>query len=115
MDGAEVDRAEADDAESARGDAVTIVREARGVPAWLVRAYLEELGGVAAVNLGVDAATGEPSPITGDGWVGDVRQIEDHRVGSIVVGQVRIVLKGGAEAIARLQAALERKLLRGGG
>ena len=85
---------------------VSRTRVERGVPAWLVRAYLEELGG----------APRDDGGFAGPGWTARVEQIEDFQVGSIVVGQVRIELAADdAEALSRLEARLERKLLRGGG
>jgi hypothetical protein len=77
-------------------------QEVRGIPLWLIREYLEELGGTAQDDFHV----------TGDGWTARLEQIEDFQVGSLVVGQVRIVLDG---AIDEMSVGLDEKLLRAGG
>jgi len=82
-----------------------IEREIRGVPLWLIREYLEELGGAAR-----DDAT-----IEGPGWSASLEQIEDFRIGSLVVGQVRVRLEGDEETLAALEPRLDDKLIRAGG
>jgi len=80
-------------------------RDMRGIPLWLLREYLQELGGeVAAGGL-----------ITGDGWTASLTQLEDFRVGSLTVGQVRLEMQSTEEAWGSIQASLEKKLLRAGG
>ncbi|MFQ5844192.1 MAG: DUF1952 domain-containing protein, partial [Planctomycetota bacterium] len=81
------------------------VREVRGIPLWLLREYLEEAGGRRAGD----------DRVVGDGWSARLTQLDDHRVGSLRVGQVRIELDGEAEPMARLRAFLDPKLLRAGG
>lgn len=81
------------------------VREVRGIPLWLLREYLVEAGG-----------TAEPEGVVrGDAWTVRLAQIEDYRVGSLRVGQIRVELEGTDEGFARLKAILEPKLLRAGG
>jgi molybdopterin synthase sulfur carrier subunit len=75
------------------------------VPLWLLRSYLEELGGW---------RSGERA-VQGDGWLARLEQVEDHQVGSLRVGRVRIALEGSPAALAALQPALEKRLIRGGG
>ncbi len=82
-----------------------IERNVHGVPLWLLRAYLEELGG---------HADGEQR-VVGEGWQARLSKIEDYRIGSLRVGRVRLELWGEPEAVAQLMAPLELKLLRGGG
>jgi len=77
----------------------------RAVPLWLLRAYLEDLGGQAQANGGV----------AGEGWQARLTQLADAEVGSLRLGQVRLELSGDEAAVARLQAALRPKLLRAGG
>jgi hypothetical protein len=76
-----------------------------GIPLWLLAAYLIDLGGVEH----------GPGEIEGPGWRARLTPAEDFRRGSLVVGQVNLALDGDADALARLNTALEKKLLRGGG
>jgi len=83
------------------------VRQVRGIPLWLLRDYVVEAGG---------AADGAGTTITGDGWTVRLEQLDDFRVGSLRVGEVRIELTGDdAAALARIRALLEPKLVRAGG
>ncbi len=82
-----------------------IERDVHGVPLWLLRAYLEELGG---------QADGE-TRVVGSGWEARLSKLDDYRIGSLRVGRVRLELRGEADALARLIPPLELKLLRGGG
>lgn len=81
------------------------VKEMRGLPLWLLREYLVEIGGE------VDSA-GE---IRGDGWKATLTQMDDFHLGSLVVGEVRLEVDADEEAMARLMPVLEKKLLRAGG
>ncbi|MHC4933188.1 MAG: DUF1952 domain-containing protein [Planctomycetota bacterium] len=83
-----------------------IVREVRGIPLWLLREYLEEDGG---------RASGDGLSVAGEGWSVRLTQLEDFQVGSLRVGQLRVELEGDGEAFERMQALLEKKLLRAGG
>ncbi len=80
-------------------------REMRGIPLWLLREYLQELGGQAQSERLVQAA----------GWRAHLTQLDDFVVGSLRVGQVRLEVEASPEAWLGLQPALERKLLRAGG
>ena len=85
-------------------------RVIRGIPLWLVRGYLKDLGA---------RPTGEPTPervsLTVDGWTATLEQVEDFQVGSLRVGQVRLSLTGDDAALRPMLAALEKRLFRGGG
>ena len=81
------------------------VREVRGIPLWLLREYLVEGGGTAESD----------AVVTGPGWRVHLEQLEDFRIGSLSVGQVRLELDGDEEGLARLLEVLEPKLLRAGG
>ena len=83
-----------------------IVREVRGIPLWLLREYLEEDGG---------RASEDGHSVVGDGWTVRLTQLEDFQVGSLCVGQLRVELEGDGEPFERMQALLEKKLLRAGG
>ena len=77
----------------------------RAIPVWLLRAYLEELGGV----------PGPEGTVVGLGWQARLTQLEDDPVGSLRIGRVGLALTGEPDALAALQAALAPKLLRAGG
>jgi hypothetical protein len=83
----------------------------RGIPRWLLRKYLEDLGGRA------DAAYGltEEDRLHGDGWTATLVQIEDYRIGSLSSGQVQVTVAGEPATVAELLEALEPRLFRGGG
>lgn len=74
------------------------------IPIWLLREYLEELGGASR-----DGA------IHGDGWVARLTQIDDYQIGSLRVGRVRLDLDGNAEVVEAIRPAIEKRLVRGGG
>jgi hypothetical protein len=80
-------------------------RELRSLPAWLLRAYLEELGGRVTSD----------DCICGDGWQARLEQMEDYAIGSLRVGQVRLIWKGNDRALQEVWPRLEQKLARAGG
>ena len=80
-------------------------RDVRGIPLWLLRAYLVEAGGT----------TEGDRIVVGDGWQVRLTQLGDVEVGSLHVGEIRVEWEGEGEAFARMQEILERKLLRAGG
>lgn len=84
---------------------VTYTRELRSMPLWLLREYMEELGG--------RALTG--TQVTGDGWQADLEQMEDFCIGSLRVGQVRLTWTGSEQALRNTWPKLEQKLARAGG
>jgi len=90
---------------SARSSVEISEREIRGVPLWVVREYLEQLGGQSKAN----------GWLQGLGWKACLTPLDDYRIGSLCVGQVRLELRGEAGAIAALRDALEKRLLRAGG
>jgi hypothetical protein len=83
----------------------TFERVVTGIPLWLLRTYLEELGG----------QPGAGGLLQGDGWRARLTQVEDHQIGSLRVGRVRLELDGEAEAVSRVRQALEPRLMRAGG
>ena len=91
----------------------------RGVPEWLLRAYLAELGAAAdaADDDGGDDAAGDAAPrMTGDGyavsWSAELVRLPG---GTLTLTQWTIRLDGDAAAIAALEPVLMAKLQRGGG
>ena len=83
----------------------------RGIPRWLLRTYLEDLGGQTETEYGLT----EEDRLHGDGWTATLLQIEDYRIGSLSSGQVRVTVTGEPGAVAVLLEALEPRLFRGGG
>lgn len=80
-------------------------RELRGVPLWLLKDYLLEIGGTERA----------PDRIQGTGWEIQLTQLDDFQVGSIRVGQVRLDLEADPTVYPALIEALDKKLLRAGG
>ncbi len=80
-------------------------RDVRGIPLWLLRAYLVEAGGTAESD----------DVVVGDGWQVRLTQLEDFEVGSLRIGEIHVEWEGDGEAFARMQEILEQKLLRAGG
>lgn len=87
------------------GESVQFVQEMCGIPLWLLRKYLTELG----------AEEKGENFVTGNGWQATLTQMEDFKLGSLVVGQVRIELEADPEVWKDLKPNLEKKLLRAGG
>jgi hypothetical protein len=83
----------------------TTFDQMRGMPLWLMREYLEELGGVMQPD----------GWITGEGWRARLTQLEDYRVRSLSIGQIRVEWEADEAAQARTWPLLEQKLLRAGG
>ena len=83
----------------------TIDRVIRGIPAWLMGEYLQEMGGVGVGN----------GRYTHPQWSATVRQIEDYQLGSLRVGQIQFQVDITDEALPHFQQRLHLKLLRGGG
>jgi len=85
-------------------------RVIRGIPLWLVRGYLEDLGAGP-----INEPTRERATLAADTWTATLEQVEDFRIGSLRVGQVRLTLTGEDAALRPMLAALEKRLFRGGG
>ena len=90
---------------SARDSMAVYEREIRGVPMWVVREYLEQLGGQSKAD----------GWLQGPGWKARLTPMEDYQIGSLHVGQTQLELQGDAKAVAEVRDALEKKLLRAGG
>lgn len=89
-------------------------RVLRGIPRWLLRGYLEDLGGTAhEVTDGVPDL--EEDVVEGDGWTATVTQLEDFRVGGLSSGQVRLRVTGDPDEVRGMLSRLAPRLFRGGG
>lgn len=76
----------------------------RSMPVRLLQDYLQDLGGQLEA----------PGTVIGEGWSAHLERIEDFQLGSIRVGQVRLVLEGEPAALERLLPRLEQKMMRAG-
>ena len=74
------------------------------IPLWLLREYLEELGGVAESE----------TRVVGRGWRAELAKLPDHAIGSLRIGRVQLDLYGEAEILAQLRPGLDRKTMRAG-
>jgi len=86
-------------------DTVNFIQEICGIPLWLLRKYLVEIG----------AEEKGENIVIGKGWQASLSPMEDFQVGSLVVGQVRLELQADPEVWKELKPVLEKKLLRAGG
>ena len=83
----------------------TIVHEIRGIPFFLLKIYLQEMGGrLEKRNL-----------VVGEGWRAHLKRIEPFRIGSLVVGQTRLTLDIEETLVDDFMARLGKKTLRAGG
>jgi len=84
----------------------TVLRhEYPGVPHWLMKEYLADLGAVEDAD-GVMVAAG---------WRAVVSKAVPNRIGSLVVGGAAVEFSGDAAALDALFKKLHWKTLRGGG
>jgi hypothetical protein len=87
-------------------------RVLRGIPRWLLREYLEDLGARVASGDGADA---EHDLLVAESWQARLSQLDDYRIGSLRSGQVEMVVTGEPEVVRSVLVALEPRLFRGGG
>jgi hypothetical protein len=76
-----------------------------GVPLWLMKEYLAELGAVET----------EEHVMVGAGWQAVVSKAEPRHIGSLVVGGAAVDFAGDEQVLAALFAKLHWKTQRGGG
>jgi hypothetical protein len=89
-------------------------RVLRGIPLWLLRDYLEELGGTVSEILDGSPDV-EEELVVGDGWEARLTQLEDYKIGSLSSGQVRLLVTGDADEVRGMLSRLAPRLFRGGG
>lgn len=82
----------------------TIVREMRGIPFFLLKEYLQEMGGVET----------EENFIEGDGWAVRLEKMEPFRLHSISVGQTRLTMELEDYAAEKFIEVFGKKTLRAG-
>lgn len=83
----------------------TIVREMRGIPYFLLKEYLQEMGGT---------LEGE-NFIRGDGWSVLLERMEPFRIGSLSVGQTRLEIELEDRVAESFMEQFGKKTLRAGG
>jgi hypothetical protein len=83
----------------------TIVHEMRGIPLWLLREYLQEMGGTAIDDHFVQA----------DGWNVHLTRLEPFRLGSLEVGQTRLEIEIEDQLVETFMQQFSKKTLRAGG
>ncbi len=79
--------------------------EYHGVPDWLMKEYLADLGAVEA----------EENVMVAEGWRVVVGKAEPRRIGSLVVGGAVVEFSGDAATLDAMFKRLHWKTLRGGG
>lgn len=83
----------------------TIVREMRGIPYFLLKEYLQEMGG---------RLEGE-NFIRAEGWSVRLERMEPFRIGSLSVGQTRLTIEIEDHLVDEFLAQFGKKTLRAGG
>ncbi len=83
----------------------TIVHEMRGIPYFLLKEYLQELGGRLA----------DDNLVIGDGWKVSLERMEPFRIGSLSVGQTRLTMELEDRIAEDFQERFLKKTLRAGG
>jgi len=82
-----------------------IEQEMCGIPYYLLKEYLQELGG---------ELVGEDL-VRGDGWSVQLEHMEPFRLGSLEVGQTRLKMELEERVAEDFQARFFKKTLRAGG
>ncbi len=82
-----------------------IRHEYHGVPVWLMKEYLADLGAVEV----------EENVMVADGWRAVVSKAEPKRIGSLVIGGAAVEFSGDPAALEAMFEKLHWKTLRGGG
>jgi hypothetical protein len=81
-----------------------IVREMRGIPYFLLKEYLEEMGGTAISDDRVQA----------EGWSVKLTKMEPFRLGSLSVGQTRLDIEIEERLVDDFMESFGKKTLRAG-
>ena len=84
---------------------VRVEHDYYGVPLWLMKEYLAQLGG---------AETGE-DVMEGEDWRADLRKAERRHIGALSVGGATVIFAGEQTILDALFEKLHLKTLRGGG
>lgn len=82
----------------------TIIREMRGIPFFLLKEYLEEMGGT-SIN---------ENQVQGPGWSVEMSRMEPFRLGSLSVGQTRLEIQIEDHLVDDFMEVFGKKTLRAG-
>ena len=82
-----------------------IRHEYHGVPQWLMKEYLADLGAVET----------EENLMVAEGWQALVSKAEPNRIGSLVIGGAAVEFSGDQAVLDAMFEKLHWKTLRGGG
>jgi len=83
----------------------TLVHEMRGIPYFLLKEYLQEMGGTLV----------EENLIQGQGWTVHLERMEPYRIFSLSVGQTRLKVEMEDEVAEDFLERFKKKTLRAGG
>ena len=83
----------------------TLVHEMRSIPYFLLKEYLQEMGGTLI----------EENFIQGDGWSVRLERMEPFRLGSLEVGQTRLTVEMEDQVADDFIERFQKKTLRAGG
>ena len=84
-----------------------------GVPLWLMKEYLAQLG---ARDCGAsEGANDGADAMEADGWRAELRKAAPRHLGSLVIGGTTVTFSGDPQALAAMFERLHWKTLRGGG
>jgi hypothetical protein len=81
-----------------------IVREMRGIPYFLLKEYLEEMGGTSISDTQVQA----------EGWSVKLTKMEPFRLGSLSIGQTRLDIEIEDHLVDDFMEVFSKKTLRAG-
>ena len=83
----------------------TIIREMRGIPMFLLKEYLVEMGGSEL----------EENQVEGPEWTVNLSRMEPFRIGSLEVGQTLLEIQIEDHAVDEFLKVFGQKTLRAGG
>ncbi|MBC8335227.1 MAG: DUF1952 domain-containing protein [Anaerolineales bacterium] len=83
----------------------TIIREMRGIPFFLLKEYLEEMGGKSL----------NENQVQGPGWTVDMSRMEPFKIGSLSIGQTLLEIQIEDHAVDDFLKVFGQKTLRAGG
>ena len=83
----------------------TIVREMRGIPFFLLKEYLEEMGGKSISD----------EQVQGPGWSVEMSRMEPFKLGSLSIGQTRLEIEIEDHLVDDFVEVFGKKTLRAGG
>jgi len=83
----------------------TIVREMRGIPFFLLKEYLIEMGGEEV----------DENHIQGPGWRVEISKMEPFRLGSLSIGQTLLEIEIDEDKVDGFMEVFGKKTLRAGG